>query len=412
MSSSSPRPLTAFHRSMSQVSFPEDGSNILLEIDSADKELSEQIYIYEEDISTPLPFGLDFLDVQVGELLPPEADSDWGVVRLDHEADARVQVIRKLGFGRQASVWLAQQYPLEEGNTSYCAIKVFSAYSTSQGGNEMKAVAKIGEAIMTSQSPDQRHICRPVFNAMLLQPTNFKRMPNLERMISVMELCGPSISDMQRSSINRLFPLEIWRNVFRDILKGLQYLHEECGLVHGDIKQGDILLNVDMGRDQVSEYLASEQEKQQYYEPTNAFRRDLYTRDPEDTSSLMRTIREPTSQPMISPLWQCGEFGDPEYNEHMSFKLADFGSAQEIPAPDAKEIPEALTSPRRRAPELVLGLPWNEKADIWALGSTMLEILAGGPIFRGPLMKTWLWKTRGRWKSNKRTRLKTISPPS
>ncbi len=94
-------------------------------------------------------------------------------------------------------------------------------------------MAKIGETIMTSQSLDQRHICRPVFNAILLQPTNFKLMPNLERMISVMELCGPSISYMQQIRTNRLFPLEIWRNVFRDILKALQYLHEECRLVHG-----------------------------------------------------------------------------------------------------------------------------------------------------------------------------------
>lgn len=81
-----------------------------------------------------------------------------------------------------------------------------------------------------------------------------------------------------------------------------------------------------MGRTQVSEYLANEQEKQQYYEPTQAFRRDLYTRDPDDNSTVVRTIREPMSQPMISPLWQRDEFGDPEYNQHMSFKLADFGS--------------------------------------------------------------------------------------
>ncbi len=101
---------------MSRVSFPEDAPYISLELDSSDKALSDKIEIYEEDISSPLPFGPDFLDVQVGELLPPEADSDWGVVRLDHEADARVQVIRKLGFGRHASVWLAQQYPPEEAS--------------------------------------------------------------------------------------------------------------------------------------------------------------------------------------------------------------------------------------------------------------------------------------------------------
>lgn len=96
---------------MSRVSFTEKDTPFSLDIDEADEKLLTEGGCYEEDISSPVPYGPDFLDVQVGELFPPEADSDWGVVRLDHKDDARVQVLRKLGFGGDASVWLAQVYP-------------------------------------------------------------------------------------------------------------------------------------------------------------------------------------------------------------------------------------------------------------------------------------------------------------
>jgi dual specificity protein kinase YAK1 len=34
-----------------------------------------------------------------------------------------------------------------------------------------------------------------------------------------------------------------------------------------------------------------------------------------------------------------------------------------------------------RAPEVLLGLPYNEKADMWSLGCIVAELYAGVPLF-------------------------------
>ena len=35
-----------------------------------------------------------------------------------------------------------------------------------------------------------------------------------------------------------------------------------------------------------------------------------------------------------------------------------------------------------RAPEVMLGVPWDDRVDIWSLGCTLVEPLLGKPIFR------------------------------
>ncbi len=54
---------------------------------------------------------------------------------------------------------------------------------------------------------------------------------------------------------------------------------------------------------------------------------------------------------------------DPERN--FNIRLADFGQAAYFPKRDGDNQEAQL--PTMRAPELVLGLPWDTKADIWNL---------------------------------------------
>jgi serine/threonine protein kinase len=34
------------------------------------------------------------------------------------------------------------------------------------------------------------------------------------------------------------------------------------------------------------------------------------------------------------------------------------------------------------APEVIKGLPFNEKADVWSIGCLLYELLTGGPLYR------------------------------
>ena len=93
------------------------------DLDDSDQRLIQaSSKMEEEDICIPFPYGPDFLDVQVGEVLPPaEDESDWGVqyVACDENANKRVRILRKLGYGADASVWMGYEEPVGPNVSPY-----------------------------------------------------------------------------------------------------------------------------------------------------------------------------------------------------------------------------------------------------------------------------------------------------
>ncbi|XP_010218241.1 PREDICTED: homeodomain-interacting protein kinase 4, partial [Tinamus guttatus] len=63
-------------------------------------------------------------------------------------------------------------------------------------------------------------------------------------------------------------------------------------------------------------------------------------------------------------------------------KLIDFGSASILS--EVRSIPEPYIQSRfYRAPEILLGLPFCEKVDVWSLGCVMAELHLGWPLYPG-----------------------------
>ena len=62
------------------------------------------------------------------------------------------------------------------------------------------------------------------------------------------------------------------------------------------------------------------------------------------------------------------------------FKLIDFGSA----VLEYDVHMSYVQSRWYRAPEVMLGLAWDAKADVWSLGCTLAEVLLGAPLFQLP----------------------------
>jgi len=65
--------------------------------------------------------------------------------------------------------------------------------------------------------------------------------------------------------------------------------------------------------------------------------------------------------------------------EPCAFKLIDLGSAVST---RHDLLNSYIQSRWYRAPEIMLGVPWGDKVDIWSLGCTLVEPLLGRPIFR------------------------------
>merc|ERR1719464_962313 len=61
-------------------------------------------------------------------------------------------------------------------------------------------------------------------------------------------------------------------------------------------------------------------------------------------------------------------------------QLCDFGSAMEV----SEQVRTSYAQPRYyRAPEVMLGLPYDTQIDIWSAGATIFELATGRILFTG-----------------------------
>merc|ERR1712146_512789 len=61
-------------------------------------------------------------------------------------------------------------------------------------------------------------------------------------------------------------------------------------------------------------------------------------------------------------------------------KICDFGAAMEV----AESVNTSYAQPRYyRAPEVILGLPYDTQIDVWSAGATLFELATGRILFTG-----------------------------
>ncbi len=75
--------------------------------------------------------------------------------------------------------------------------------------------------------------------------------------------------------------------------------------------------------------------------------------------------------------------------DDLDLRIADFGLSDFIPADGAK-LTRRCGSPGYSAPEMLKGLGYNEKADIFSIGSVMYNLLTGRALFPGKNLKAIL----------------------
>ena len=83
-------------------------------------------------------------------------------------------------------------------------------------------------------------------------------------------------------------------------------------------------------------------------------------------------------------------------DRHGVLKLMDFGLAKTAGSADLTQLGHVLGTPRYMAPEQLAGERVDRRADIFAFGSIVYEMLAGRPLFRGKdilaiIMRQMVW---------------------
>ncbi|KAH9921034.1 kinase-like protein [Fomitopsis serialis] len=170
----------------------------------------------------------------------------------DTFSDARYTVVRKLGWGHFSTVWLAKDAKLDR----HVALKVVKSAPryTETALDEIKLLQRL----ITSSSPP----VQPTPNNPNPQPSPSQTHPGRSHVISfldhfrhkgpngthvcmVFEVLGENLLGLIKRHQNKGVPMPLVKQIAKQILLGLDYMHRCCGVIHTDLKPENVLICID-----------------------------------------------------------------------------------------------------------------------------------------------------------------------
>ncbi|KAJ7435408.1 kinase-like domain-containing protein [Mycena latifolia] len=287
---------------------------------------------------------LTFLEEPLGL----RADQGYGYLQVDFGQrigpSGQYEILRKLGWGMNASVWLARDH----AKARYVAVKALKGMSTDlhfQGYiQELPIMERVTHLIRRSG--------QPVYCTTLLSHFIHPGKPNDgQHLCLVMDVLAGDVETLRTGL--RALPPQLVKRILRDCLRGLAQLHAS-GCVHTDLKASNIMCNVPD--------LTTENNLRGIIAETPARRHP-----PEQSWDCL--VEAAVSQPLPPPTIEQALSG--------SFMIADFGSAQIV----TQQVTSHITPETLRAPEVIMCRPWDAKVDMWTFGCLVYEFLVGVPLF-------------------------------
>lgn len=162
--------------------------------------------------------------------------------------NGRYVVVRKLGWGHFSTVWLSR----DTTNGKHVALKVVrsAAHYTETAIDEIKLLNKIVQA--NPSHPGRKHVVS------LLDSFEHKG-PNGVHVCMVFEVLGENLLGLIKRWNHRGIPMPLVRQITKQVLLGLDYLHRECGIIHTDLKPENVLIEIGDVEQIVKTYVNEEQ---------------------------------------------------------------------------------------------------------------------------------------------------------
>ncbi|KAI5794414.1 kinase-like domain-containing protein [Peziza echinospora] len=197
--------------------------------------------------------------------------------------DGRYTVVQKLGWGHFSTVWLSR----DNENGRHVALKVVrsAAHYTETALDEIKLLKKIVDA--NPNHPGRAHVVS------LLDSFEHKG-PNGNHVCMVFEVLGENLLGLIKRWNHRGIPMPLVKQITKQVLLGLDYIHRECGIIHTDLKPENVLIEIGDVEKIVKEYVGSTE---------NIKKKEMKPPRGDDRNSRRRRRTLITgSQPLPSPI--------------------------------------------------------------------------------------------------------------
>jgi len=147
--------------------------------------------------------------------------------------DGRYTVVRKLGWGHFSTVWLVR----DSQQNRHSALKVVKSAGryAETARDEIKLLSKVAEA--NTSHPGRSHIVSFLDSFDHIGPED-------THVCIVFEPLGENLLSLIERNKKKGVPVTLVKTIARQVLLGLEYLHDECDLVHTDLKPENILVAI------------------------------------------------------------------------------------------------------------------------------------------------------------------------
>ncbi|KAK3996368.1 kinase-like domain-containing protein [Cladorrhinum sp. PSN332] len=335
--------------------------------------------------------------------------------------DGKYTVVRKLGWGHFSTVWLSR----DNTTGKHVALKVVrsAAHYTETAIDEIKLLNKIVQA--NPNHPGRKHVVS------LLDSFEHKG-PNGTHVCMVFEVLGENLLGLIKRWNHRGIPMPLVKQITKQVLLGLDYLHRECGIIHTDLKPENVLIEIGDVEQIVQKVVKSEGAEKENNRNGRRRRRTLITGSQPLPSPLNASFNHASlfpspgshslgemlhasgtksKEPSPKPDRDSGEdrqrektadiltkevsgisldkttstplsTGDKRKADDMqwdiiSVKIADLGNACWV----NHHFTNDIQTRQYRSPEVILGAKWGASTDVWSMAAMVFELITGDYLF-------------------------------
>lgn len=326
-------------------------------------------------------------DVPAGDSEQEPADKycigGYPPVSISHIIDDRYQVVRKIGFGHFSTVWLCWDNRTPAHAPEFRALKVSKSEKVFADAtlSEIDILSRISDAAPTHGSKD--YVCG-ILDHFVFESENGRHM------CMVQHCHGENLLQLIQRSDHKGLPEGNVKAILRQMLLGLEYLHDVCGIIHTDIKPENVLVEVSALKVRKMALEAVDLHRKRLPLPPHfvgsheaAKDRAAAAEGQSGGSTGKRGVREYWKFPdelYLTVLNQEVDDADPAVTEcALVIKIADFGNACYI---DGRKQEMIQTLPYRSV-EVIINAGYGPTADVWSTACLAFEIATGDYLFDG-----------------------------